>query len=142
MFVGKSRQTVGRDGRMHIPSKMRDIIRTKYDENDLYFVMMPGNTICLYPSEEFKKMIEGLDISQKDSIADIMCMERICAEAEPCKLDSYGRITVPYTMLEKARINRDILVIGALTHIEIWSPDHWEYNAYKTYINKKTWSVT
>jgi len=141
MFVGKSKQSVGRDGRMHIPSKMRDIIRAKYDEEDMYVVMMPGNTICIYPGKEFTKVIDRLENPQEASITDTLCIERICAEAEPCKLDRYGRITVPSMMLEKAGIKYDILVIGALTHIEIWDPAYWQYSAHAT-CKTRTWSIT
>ena len=43
MFVGKALHSVNKDGRVSVPSKMRDVIKKKYDPEDLYLIFMPGN---------------------------------------------------------------------------------------------------
>ena len=128
MFVGKAEHTVNKDGRVSIPSKMRDVIKKKYDTDDLYLILMPGSLICLYPGDEFEKLAARLDNPQGAPLSDIMEMERVCADAEPCKLDGSGRIVIPPIMRQEAEIDQEVLVVGARSHIEIWNPKRWDWN--------------
>lgn len=129
MFVGKAEHTVNKDGRVSIPSKMRDVIKKKYDPEDLYLVLMQGNIICIYPSVEFEKLTAALlDNPERTSLQERMQIERLCAEAEPCKLDGSGRIIIPPLMRETAGIDQEVLVVGAMTHIEIWEKRLWYFS--------------
>jgi len=127
MFVGKAEHTVNKDGRLSIPSKMRDVINKDYDANDLYLILMPGDVLCLYPGEEFAELTARLDNPDGTSFDMIMEMERVCADAEPCKLDGSGRIVLPPALRKEAGIRQDVLVIGARSHIEIWDRNRWSW---------------
>lgn len=140
MFVGKAKHTISKNGRVSIPSKMRDVIKNKYksedefeDESedrpdDLYLILMPRNIICLYPEKEFDQLVSGLYNPDGESLPDVMNTQRLCGEAESCKLDGSGRIVIPPEMKQRAKIRSEVLVVGANTHIEIWDPDRWEFN--------------
>lgn len=128
MFVGKALHTVNKDGRLSIPSKMRDAIKKKYDDEDLYLILMPGSIICLYPGEEFVELTARLDNPQGAPLSEIMEMERVCADAEPCKLDGSGRIVIPPAMRQEAGVAHEVLVIGARSHIELWNPERWNWS--------------
>ncbi len=129
MFVGKAEHTVNKDGRVSIPSKMRDVVKKKYDAEDLYLVLMTGNIVCLYPGQEFEKLTTALLANPTGTLLqEIMDIERICADAEPCKLDGSGRVIIPPLMREAAGIEQNVLVVGAMTHIEIWDKKFWYHN--------------
>ncbi len=144
MFVGKAEHTVNKDGRLSIPSKMRDVVKKKYDADDLYLVLMPDNIVCLYPGNEFERLTARLDNPQGAPLTEIMEMERVCADAEPCKLDGSGRIVIPPAMRQDAGIDQDVMVVGARSHIEIWNPAHWAWSRGRSRsgLDKlKTWPV-
>ena len=128
MFVGKAKHAVNKDGRVSIPSKMRDAIKRDYNTDDLYLILMPGNVICLYPGKEFEQLTARLDNPHGAPLSEIMEMERVCADAEPCKLDGSGRIVIPPGMRKEAGIEHEVLVIGARSHIEIWDPKLWDWH--------------
>ena len=128
MFVGKAEHTINRDGRVSIPSKMRDVIKGKYEAEDLYLILMPGNVICLYPGVEFEKLIGRLDNANGAPLAELMEMERVCADAEICKIDGSGRIILPPPMRDEAGIDQEVIVVGVRTHIEVWNPERWKWN--------------
>ena len=129
MFVGKSSHTVTKDGRVSIPSKMREIMTEKYGSDELYVVMMPGNIICLFPSKEFEQLAEKLENPQGGSLTNLMQVERdICSNAEYCKIDGSGRIVIPPHMKKITEIDQEVLVVGARSHIELWNPKVWEWN--------------
>ena len=126
LFTGKAKHTINKDGRVSIPSKMRDVIKKKYDPNDLYLILVPGDIVCLYPGEKFEELARGwLANPEGPNLEDIMEIERLCADAELCRLDGSGRIVIPQDMREAAGINNEVLVAGTLDHIEIWNPEYW-----------------
>ena len=144
MFVGQARHTVNKDGRISIPSKMRDVINKKYDANDLYLVLMPRNIVCLYPAEGFEDLTARMSDPQGSTLDQILEMDRICAFAEPCKLDGSGRIVLPTEMRQDAGIDQVALVVGAKSHIEIWDPERWKWSreqARSGSDNIRTWPV-
>lgn len=126
MFVGQSKHTITKDGRLSLPSKMREVISKKYQSEEVYFVLIQGNILCVYPEEEFEKALDRVAI-QDASLSEMAQFERnSCANAESSKIDSSGRIVIPQDMKELAKIDQDVLIIGARTHIELWSPARWE----------------
>lgn len=123
MFVGKALHTVNKDGRVSIPSKMRDIIKKKYNSDELYLMLMPEKFICLFPSEEFEKLASRLGSPQASSLSSIMENERnFCSAAEMCTIDGSGRIVIPPEMKESAEIDSEVMFVGARSHIELWNP--------------------
>ncbi len=42
------------------------------------------------------------------------------------ELDSAGRVILPATLREHARIDRDVVVAGVGDHLEIWAGDRWQ----------------
>ncbi len=128
MFVGRAKHTVNKDGRISIPSKLRDVMKKIYDADDLYLVLMPTNVIFLYPAEEFEAYVASMSDPQGGATPDqILEIERICAYAEPCRLDSSGRIVISAEMRQAAGINQEVLVVGVRNRIEIWNPKDWEH---------------
>jgi MraZ protein len=129
MFVGKSKHTVTKDGRVSIPSKMREIMTEKYGTDELYVVLMQGNIICLYPDKEFEKLAERLENPQGVPLNQFMQTERdICSNAENCKIDGSGRILIPPDMKASAKIDQEVMIVGARSRIELWNPEIWTWN--------------
>ena len=128
MFVGKAEHTVNNDGRISIPAKMRDVIKRKYDVEELYLILMPGNVVCIYPGVEFEKLLGRVENTNGSPLSEILEMERVCADAEICKLDGSGRIVIPPAMREDAGIGSEVIVIGARSHIEVWNPERWKWS--------------
>jgi MraZ protein len=126
MFVGKSLKVIDNEGQVKIPSKMMDVIKIKYDASDLYFILHPADIICIYPREESEKLEKRLYDPQEAALSELMTLEKIYAEAEPCETDSSGRITVPPEMMQKAGIQREVFIVGVRDHIEIWDTERWE----------------
>jgi MraZ protein len=130
MFVGKSIHTLGKDGRISIPSKMRDIFINKFGSDEVYMVLWFDDTLCLFPSKEFEEIAEKLGNLSEESIDDITeNMKRaadLFSEAENSKIDGSGRIMIPLEMQKAAQIEQDVLIIGAKNHVQLWNPVVWQ----------------
>ena len=143
MFVGKAKHTVNKDGRVSIPSKMREVIKKKYDPDDLYLILMPGNVVCLYPGKKFEELAEQLSNPPGSQLSEVLLTQRIFARAENCKLDGSGRIVIPLEMRVEAQIDQEVLVIGCVDHMEMWNESLWEFSQRQSQSGLerlKTWS--
>ena len=87
------------------------------------------NCLFVYPKSEwnvFEEKLKTLPLTNKDARAFIRFF---FAGASECNLDKQGRVTIPANLRKYSKLDKDSIVIGVSTRIEIWSKDEWEdYN--------------
>ena len=120
MLIGEYKHTLDPKGRVIIPAKFRQ-------ELGEHFVMTKGLDGCLfvYPLDEWKS-VEGklrkLPINKKDA----RTFERFFfSGAVECEIDSQGRVLIPSNLKEFAKIDKDAVIIGVSTRLELWSLEEW-----------------
>ena len=124
MFIGEYQHSIDPKNRIIIPSKFRD----DFGGN---FVMTKGLDGCLYgfTTDEWKKLEEKLTtlpLTNKDARAFSRFFFSGAAEVE---IDKQGRALIPQNLIEYGGIEKDIVTIGVLNRIEIWSKEKWNgYN--------------
>lgn len=124
MFIGEYNHGLDAKNRMIIPSKLREELGNK-------FILTKGLDGCLYayPLNEWKileEKLKSLPLTNKDARAFVRFFFSGATEVE---LDKQGRGLIPQNLLEYAKIEKEIVSIGVLTRVEIWSKDKWnEYN--------------
>ena len=121
-FTGEFYNTIDQKNRLSIPAKYRKALSPV---NNNTFVLTRGFDQCLilYPLDEWKK-VEG----QLGSLSSIKVRHRnfvrsIVRCAIHVKYDSQGRIAIPDNLLQYAKIDSNVAVIGMIKKIEIWSPN-------------------
>lgn len=124
MFIGEYEHTLDTKGRIIIPSKFREKLG---DE----FVMTKGLDNCLfvYPKSEWsilEEKLKKLPLTNRDARAFIRFF---FAGASECGLDKQGRVTIPANLRKHSKLDKEAIIIGVSTRMEIWSQDEWEnYN--------------
>lgn len=124
MFIGEYNHSMDDKGRLIMPSKFRDSLGYE-------FVMTKGLDNCLfvYPKDEWKVLeekLKSLPLTNKDARAFIRFF---FSGATECNLDKQGRVLIPSNLREHSRLEKDAVVIGVSTRIEIWSSTEWsDYN--------------
>lgn len=121
MFIGEYNHTLDKKGRIIIPSKFRPNLGEK-------FIMTKGldNCLFIYPMEEWEKFedkLKTLPLTNRDARAFVRFF---FAGATECSLDKQGRILIPANLRSHSNLEKDAIVIGVSTRIEIWSEDDWE----------------
>ena len=127
MFMGEHNHTVDAKGRVIIPAKFRDELG---DE----FVLTLGLDGCLfvYPNDEwlnFVNELKGLPGSKEAR----QLQRYFMAGAASCEVDKQGRFLIPQKLREHAGLDKELVLVGVLNKIEIWSKERWESN--NTYEN-------
>lgn len=123
MFMGVYNHTIDLKGRLIIPSRYRELLGEE-------FVLTKGLDGCLviYPMEEweaFESKLRTLPLTSKNART---FSRFFVAGACPCELDKQGRILVPSSLREFAGLDKDVVLTGNLTRIEIWSKEAWSRN--------------
>jgi MraZ protein len=118
--MGEYNHTIDIKGRLIIPSKFRE---TLGDE----FVVTKGLDGCLfvYPNEEwqtFEEKLKTLPLTNKNAR---QFSRFFLAGAATCEVDKQGRILLPSVLREFAELEKDVVLVGVLSRIEIWSKSKW-----------------
>ena len=123
MFMGEYSHSIDAKGRLIIPSRFRDELGDD-------FVLTKGLDGCLsiYPQNEweaFEQKLRALPLTSKNART---FTRFFVASAAPCELDKQGRILVPQTLREFAGLEKDVILAGNLSRVEVWSKEKWSEN--------------
>ena len=121
MFMGEYNHTIDAKGRLIVPSKFRETLGDT-------FVVTKGLDGCLfvYDNQEwnaFEEKLKSLPITNKEARQFARFFLAGAAEVE---VDKQGRILVPNILREFAQINKEVVLIGVASRIEIWSKERFE----------------
>lgn len=121
MFLGRYNHTLDAKGRLAIPARFRDAVA-----EGLVLTRGIDRCLALYPMAAWRPLAEkvsALPISDPDARN---FRRMVFAEAADLTLDAQGRILIPPELRRYAGLEREALVVGVDTAIEIWSPERWQ----------------
>ncbi|MBD5530196.1 MAG: division/cell wall cluster transcriptional repressor MraZ [Acetatifactor sp.] len=121
MFMSEYNHTVDTKGRLIVPSKFREQLG---DE----FVVTKGMDGCLfvYANEDwsaFEQKLTSLPLINKEARK---FARFFLAGAAQVEVDKQGRILLPVNLREFAGLEKDVVLVGVGSRIEIWSRENWE----------------
>jgi len=124
MFKGRYEHLIDGKGRLSIPSRFRDTLAERYDSR--LVVTTYDNCLIAYPLAEWLKLeekIATLPEFKKDTRA---FLRFFYSSASDCAIDRLGRILLPQTLRDYAKLEKEVVLIGAFRHMEIWSKTLWD----------------
>lgn len=121
MFMSEYNHTVDAKGRLIIPSKFREILGEE-------FVISKGMDGCLfvYANEDwkaFEQKLTSLPLINKEAR---QFARFFLAGAAQVEVDKQGRILLPANLREFAGLDKDVVLVGVGSRIEIWSKEKWD----------------
>ena len=121
MFMGQYNHTIDAKGRVIIPAKFREKLGTS-------FVVTKGLDGCLYGYANddwaaFEERLGTLPITNKNTR---QFTRFFLAGAADCELDKQGRILLPAVLREFAGLEKDVVLVGSASKIEIWSKERFD----------------
>jgi MraZ protein len=125
MFLGTHEPKLDEKGRLILPAKFREELATG-------LVITKGQERCLYvfPQGEFVNITETLRQAPVTQKAARDYSRVMFAGAHDEIPDRQGRVTIPQSLREYASLEKECVVIGANTRVEIWDSKAWnEYLA-------------
>ena len=122
MFMGTYGHSIDAKGRVIVPAKFREVLGNS-------FVVTLGLDGCLfvYPEEEWEDFVKQL--KELPGSKEARKLQRyFMAGAAPCDVDKQGRVLIPSSLREKVGLDKDVVFVGVMSKIEIWSKERWEDN--------------
>lgn len=122
-FEGTTSHSCDEKGRLIIPSKFREIVKSTGNETIVLTKSLDKhlNGYTLDSWEEQRKALDELRIPQAPAIKRL-----IVGGAVRCTFDKQGRILIQKELREYAGIDKDIKLVGLDKNFEIWSLERWD----------------
>ncbi len=119
-FMGEYNHSIDAKGRVIVPSKFREKLGDR-------FIVTKGLDGCLwvFPSSEweaFSEKLTSLPVARKDARNFTRFFMAGATEAET---DKMGRILLPQVLRDYAKLDKEAVLIGTGSRVEIWNSDTW-----------------
>lgn len=121
MFIGEYEHNVDAKGRMIMPAKLREDIGDK-------FIITKGLDGCLFAYSQtewanFEEKLKALPLAQKNARNFVRFF---LSGAVECEIDKQGRFLIPANLREHALLDKEVVIIGVGTRLEIWNRETWK----------------
>ncbi len=139
LFTGSHEATLDLKNRVSIPAPIRTGMDPEVDGTDFYVV--PGRqdamyaTLYLYPNKYFERISEERYRAQQSGEAQEDFELVYFAHATRLEVDKQGRILLPQWAIDRARLDRHLMLSGARDRLVIWNRD--EFKKYMEYYYAK-----
>lgn len=125
MLIGEYEHSIDTKGRLIMPAKLKEDIGDS-------FVITKGLDGCLFAYskkewQNFEEKLRTFPLTNKDARA---LMRFFLAGAMECEIDKQGRFLIASNLREYANMEKEAVIIGVGTRIEIWNKEKWKkYNS-------------
>ena len=125
MLIGEYEQSLDAKGRLIMPSKLREDIGEK-------FIITKGLDGCLFGFSKqewtnFEEKLKTLPLTNKNARDFVRFF---LSGATECEIDKQGRFLIVANLRQYASMEKEVVIIGVGTRIEIWNKQKWDsYNS-------------
>ena len=121
LFIGEYEHSLDTKGRVIMPAKLREDIGEK-------FIVTKGLDGCLFAYSHiewtnFEEKLKTLPLTNKNARDFVRFF---LSGAVECEIDKQGRFLIPGNLREYAALEKEIIIIGVGTRIEIWNKEEWK----------------
>jgi len=121
MFMGEYQHNLDAKGRVFVPARLRDGLGDS-------FILTKGLDGCLFafPTGEWQALEQKLKAHSFTNRDARKFLRFFFSGAVECEIDKHGRTLVPPKLREHAKLNKEAVIIGVSTRVEVWSAEVWE----------------
>lgn len=118
-FVGSYTHSLDPKKRVFIPAKYREELG-----NEFYITRKSEPYLSVYKAEDWEKFVNVLCSLPETESEDLI--DYLLGAAQKCVPDSSGRIILDDALMEHAKIEKNVVFMGAGTKIKIWAEEVWK----------------
>ena len=125
MLIGEYEHSLDVKGRLILPAKIREDMGDK-------FIVTKGLDGCLFGFSQnewtnFEEKLKTLPLTNKNARDFVRFF---LSGATECEIDKQGIFLIAGNLREYANLEKDAIIIGVGTRIEIWNREKWKsYNS-------------
>jgi len=123
-FLGAYDHKISSTGRISLPSKFRDVLKSKYGNESLILIEM-GDHLKIYPEDVWSIKQEKLIENGQDDPEMGEFLDALAASMDYSSLDNNGRLMISSGIRTDVGLDGDCKVTGNFDHMEIWPAGIW-----------------
>ncbi|SHO61489.1 MULTISPECIES: division/cell wall cluster transcriptional repressor MraZ [Algoriphagus] len=114
-------------GRLVLPSKIKSAI-PEANGTTLMLRMAEDKCLALYPMVEFKKLENQIKALSINNPEQRKLQRAFFITSVDVELDNSGRLLIPKLYQTYAGLEKEVVVVGMGSRIEIWNPENYLNN--------------
>jgi MraZ protein len=114
-LLGEHHYQMDPKGRISLPVDYREELRT-----GVYITLGMDGCLWAFPDEEWERQRTDVESWPLSAPGNRGYARVFFGNAERVDLDSQGRLVVPRRLRDKARLEKDVVVMGVGSRLEIW----------------------
>lgn len=128
MFRGTFEHTIDEKGRVSVPARFRELLLATNDQRLVITNFQVHGEPCLdaYPYSSWAKLEEQLRAKPQFDPRVLNFVTFYVSAAQDCEFDRQGRILLPPTLRDYARLKRDVVFTSAIDKFRIWDRETWQ----------------
>lgn len=126
VLYGEHELTIDDKNRLLVPSEIRKSLNPERDGEAFFLVIGPNRKLWFYPERYYEYLVsQGRQELTPDE--DLLAFNQFhFAMASRLELDKQARVLLPEKALRRTGTGREVTLIGARDHLELWNRDEWE----------------
>lgn len=121
MLCGRTYHTMDTKNRIIIPQALRN------EMGDVVYVTVGyDNNLFVMSEDTFNKLAEKVLTVAETSVEAREFRRTFFGDAVMCQLDKTGRLILPQLLIDHAKIQKDVVIIGIFDKLEVWSKEVYD----------------
>jgi MraZ protein len=126
LFYGRYKLTIDEKNRLLVPASVRRTLDPDRDGSALFMVVGQNEKLWFYPDKYYQRIAlqyrSGLFVNE--DLLDFKLLH--FGMSERLEWDRQGRMVIPDDALQSAGLSRDVTLVGADDHLELWDRQDWD----------------
>ena len=119
LFTGSVEHSLDDKGRLVVPARFRERLGSGF----FVTIAEPDPCLALYPASTWAEFCARLEAAPLKDARYRTFVRHIFAHTEEVSCDGQGRLLLPAALRAWAKIEKDVVSIGSLTRVEVWSSE-------------------
>ncbi len=124
-FTGCFTHAIDSKNRVSVPRKLVDTLRELGSPDEVVLTVGLDNCLFLYTPQGFAEMGKAVESSPLGQSGTRDFQRNFYASAETCSIDRSGRLLLPESLKQIARIGDRVVFAGVGRRVELWEPGEW-----------------
>jgi MraZ protein len=120
MFLGEFQHSLDAKGRVILPARYRDQLA-----GGAFVTKGRGGCLSVYTAEEFERVANEVRETSKRGAKELNAARAFFGGASELNPDRQGRVALPVNLRDYAGLDRDVVVVGLYSRVEIWDRTRW-----------------
>jgi MraZ protein len=140
-FLGNSPLSLDDKLRFVVPTAFKTVLQEKYREAPgpikVVVTISPDRfrNVAVYPRAQWKRYMAEMEQTHVLDRHSRELRRLVTSLANPCELDSAGRIRLEKKVVEVAKLEKRVVAVGCTNHFEVWDEKRFDEFVEETFRN-------